>query len=130
MTLEELRRVRSLRANIDSINELLETLYFPYSSPGAVKEGGQNPNRGSDPTVQAFHRIEKKREELDRVQAEYSLKVAEIEDWLRTVDDLEVVAIIRYHYILRKSWKDTSKKVYGYASRETARMRINRFFSK
>lgn len=130
MTLEELRQVRSLKANVEIIEEELKALYFPYTSPNAPKEGGQNPNRGSDPTVQAFHKIEKKREQLERIQAEYAGRVHDVEEWLKTVEDLEIVAIVRYHYILNKTWKDTAKKVYGYASRETARMRVERFMRK
>lgn len=130
MDRNDLNQVRALRINIQAIQEEISALYFPYTSPNAPKDGGSNPNRGSDPTVSAFHRIEKKRAELDRIQAEYSMKVVEIEDWLKTIEDLEVVAIIRCHYILGKTWKQTAKQVYGYASRETARMRVERFLKK
>lgn len=130
MDIEELRRVRAIRQNADLIGEELKALYFPYTSPNAPKDGGQNPNRGSDPTVSAFHRIERKKAELAKLQAEYTQRVLEVEEWLKTVNDLEVVAIIRCHYILGKTWKETAKRVYGYASRETARMRVERFMKK
>lgn len=131
MDIEELRRVRALKANVDILEEELRALYFPYSSPNAPKSGGQNPNRGGNPTEQAYHRIERKKAELEKTRAEYLERTVHIEEWLTTVEDLEVVAIIRAHYILNKTWKQTAKMVYGgYAHKETPRLRVERFLEK
>jgi hypothetical protein len=128
MTIEELRKVRALKLNAEIIAEELNALYFPYVSPFAPKGEGSNPNRGSDPTPRAVERIDRKRKELEEVMNAYTEKVCEIEEWLKTIEDLELSGIIRTHYILGKSWKNTAKIVYGYASREAPRKRIERFF--
>lgn len=127
MTLEELRKVRALKLNAEIIVEELNALYFPYVSPNAPKSEGQNPNRGSDPTAQAYHKIQRKKQELERVRQEYTERVIEVEDWMRTIEDLEIVAIIRMHFLLGKTWRDTAKAVYGYAHRDTPRIRVERF---
>lgn len=128
MTIDDLRKVRAMKRNAEIIAEELNALYFPYKSPFAPRSEGQNPNRGSDPTPRAVERIDAMRKKLEEAMNEYTAKVYEVEEWLMTVDDMEVICIIRTHYILRKSWKETAKIVYGYASREAPRKRIERFF--
>lgn len=129
MTLEELRQIRGLKRNAEILEEEIAALYFPYTSPNAPKDGGQNPNRGSDPTARAFRRIEQRKERLERVMTEYRARAEAVEDWILTLQDLDLAAIIRAHFILGKTWRDTAKIVYGYASRQTPRMKVERYFT-
>lgn len=54
----------------------------------------------------------------------------EIEAWLLTVTDTEIVSIIRWKYLLRLDWKRVNMKVYGYPDYWYARKRLIRFFEK
>lgn len=50
--------------------------------------------------------------------------------WLIELDDPEIRSIIRWHYLNGKSWKQTSRLVYGANSYYNARKTLMRWFGK
>jgi hypothetical protein len=73
--------------------------------------------------VQLKELLECQRQEL------YEL-VEEIERWLTTVEDTEIVSIIRWHYLLKLNWRQTNLKVYGYPDYYYSRQKIIKYFEK
>ena len=65
-------------------------------------------------------------EERERMYA----TLEDIERWLITCEDPEIVSIIRWHYLLGLDWRQTNKKVYGYPDYWRSRKKIVRFFEK
>ena len=132
MTKEELEEYFTISSRITAIDEEIRTLYLPQ-----INAGGQNVGAGRvsariphSKTEEAAIRITQLRESL-QAERQRLLDLAEkIERWLETVEDPEIEAIVRWHYLLRYNWRVTNIKVYGYPSYWYARQRIERFFEK
>lgn len=129
MTKEKLEIYYGISSNIDAIEAEINTLYRPISSPNGRPGGGRS-SSPSSPTEQAALRIIRLRELLESEREKMYTLAEEIENWLTTVDDTEIVAIIRWHYLMRLPWNRTNIKVYGYPDYSYSRKRIDRFFGK
>lgn len=129
MTLEELKQYRAIRLEIDAIEEQIDEMYNTYHSPSFGPAASVNSEPHS-PVENALRKIQK----LERV---YNAKLdnlrerAEaIEEWLEPISGTFVGACIRYHYLLGYSWKETSRKMYGYDSYQNARKVVYRYFEQ
>jgi len=129
ITLEDLRQYRAIRAEISSIEAEVESLYYPVSSPPLMSESGHG-SGPSDPTVKAFHQIERDRERLDKKHAELVHQQIRIDRWLDKLENRHIAAIIRLHFIVGLSWRQTCLRVYGYPDPDICRMAVKRFFEK
>lgn len=127
MTIDTLEQYYGLASNIDAITEEIETLYNPVRSP--VSSGSHSSEPG-DPTRRSAMRIIQLKEMLEADKARQLELAEEIEHWLTTVNDSEVVSIIRWHYILHYNWKATNAKVYGYPDYHYARRQVHRYFER
>ena len=128
MTIEKLEQYYGIASNMEAIDQEIRTLYTPISSPNGNTSGTHSSTPG-DPTARSAMRIIHLQEML-KDERERLLQLAEeIEQWLLTVTDSEIVSIIRWHYLLRLNWKQTNMKVYGYPDYDYSRKRIARFFS-
>ena len=127
VTLEDLRQYRSVKEQIGAIEAEIASLYYPVSSPPLMSEGGHG-SGPSDPTVRAFYQIERDRERLNQKYAELTQKKIRIDEWLDSLDDHHIAAIIRYHFIVGLSWRQTCSKIYGYTDPDICRKAINKFF--
>lgn len=127
MTIETLEQYYGLAANIDAITEEIETLYNPVKSPVGSTTRNSEPG---DPTGRSAMRIIQLKDMLEADKARQLELAEEIEHWLMTVNDSEVVSIIRWHYILHYNWKATNAKVYGYPDYHYARRQVVRYFEK
>ena len=108
----------------------IQTLYTPISSPNGRETSGSFSSTPSDPTAHSAMRIIDLRETLaEQREAMYAM-LEEIEEWLITCEDPEIVSIIRWHYLLGLNWKQTNMKVYGYPDYDRSRKKIVRFFRK
>ena len=130
VTLEDLRQYRALKASIMAIEMEIESLYYPISSPPLMSDGSGKSLDPSDPTVRAFHQIEKDRERLDRKLKELSERKQIIDEWLDELQDGNIAAIIRYHFVIGLSWRHTCKQVYGYYDADTCRKAVARYFKQ
>ena len=64
------------------------------------------------------------------LKTELNDRKLEIEKWLRTLEDTFLIACIRFHYLRGYSWKETSKRVYGYDNYYNARKVVFRYFGR
>lgn len=128
MNIETLEQYYGIASNIEAIEEEIATLYNPVSSPnGHTEPRGTTP---SNPTERNALRIIHLREQCEQERERMYQLLEEIEAWLLTVQDTEIVSIIRWKYLLRLDWKRVNMKVYGYPDYWYARKRLIRFFEK
>ena len=128
MTIETLEQYYGIASNIEAIELEISTLYNPVSSPN-----GHTEPRGttqSNPTERNALRIIHLREQCEQERERMYALLEEIEAWLPTVTDTEIVSIIRWKYLLRLDWKRVNMKVYGYPSYDYSRKRLHRFFER
>lgn len=127
MTIETLEQFRGMKAECDMIQAEIETLYNPVASPNGRTEQGHGTQPGN-PTEQAAFRIIERERVLEQKQAEMMQNLSDIETWLESVSDAQIRALIRCYYILGKTWKATSIKIYGYPCPQRAHQKVHRFF--
>lgn len=130
MTIETLEEYRGIASGVEAIEMEIQTLYNPISSPNGREMQGSFSGSPSDPTAHAAMRIISLREKLDEERERMYATLENIERWLMTCEDPEIVSIIRWHYLLGLDWRQTNKKVYGYPDYWRARKKIVRFFEK
>ena len=133
MTIEQLEQYRGISANVEAIQMQIDHLYVPVTSPNGKTNTGSFSSTPGDPTGKAVMKIIELQEDLSQqLQAQVDM-LNEINEWMKevTVSDPEVAALIRFHYIAGLSWKETSKKFYGYKTgHSAARKRVFRFFGR
>ena len=129
MTIERLNQYRWIISNIKAITSEIDSFYEPISSPNGHQAvgGGKSVMDVGDPTTNAVNRILELKDQLDREQQELENMIEEIHTWMELIADLEVKAIIRRHFILGKTWLETSIETYGVQNRDYCRKRFYRF---
>lgn len=68
-------------------------------------------------------------EKIDRTIAKNQQRIDEIEEVISSVDDPEVLLMIRL-YQSGKTWDQVNRKVYGYDSSQACRVRVQRYLSR
>ena len=129
MTIELLEQYRGLCASVEAIRSELKYTYMPVQSPNGRTGGGHGSQPGN-PTERAAMQAMQIQEKLAKREQEQMEIGSVVEDWLMTVTDPEIEAIVRFYYILGYSWKATSTKVYGTPKYYLSRDKIYRFFGK
>ena len=129
MTIDKLEQYYGLASEIEAIEQEINQLYKPISSPNGRTDPGWS-TTPRDPTNRSVMRIIQLRDKLEDEKTRLRNLAEEIENWLPTVTDSEVRSIIRWHYLLRLDWKRTNMRVYGYPDYWYSRQRIHRFFDK
>lgn len=125
MTIERLRAFRGIQKEIEEIKREINTLYYPISSPRSSESHSTSPG---DPTASAVHRIMRLEERMaDKTQA-LADELEAIEEWLDTLQDHELRAIIRAHYLLGDSWARCTQRILNYEFSDSAKHRVYRFF--
>jgi len=129
MTIETLRQYRMIASNIEALENEIQSYYVPITSPnGRENVGGSSSVRVSgDPTAEAVNRILDLKDILIERQKEQQTMLYEIEQWLRGIEDIEIESIIRWHFLIGKTWADTNIKVFGYNDRDYCRKRFYRY---
>ena len=130
MTIETLEEYRGIASGVEAIEKEINMLYNPVSSPNGRETFGSFGGSPSDPTAHAVMRIISLREKLNEERERMYATLENIEMWMKTCDDPEIVSIIRWHYLLGLDWRQTNKKVYGYPDYYRSRKKILRFFEK
>lgn len=130
MTVEKLEAYRGLTSEIKGLREQIDSLYDTYRSPQLMSDGGSHSMSVGSPTESAVNKIVTLKAIYSKKIEEASDLLLEVENWLSTVEDSEIRSICRHHYILNKSWQQTSVVVYGYPSYYNSRKRIMRYFGK
>lgn len=129
MTIEKLEQYRGLTSEMKALSQQITSLYDTYRSPQLMSNGSHSMSAGS-PTENAVAKILKLEETYRRKYEESVDLLAEVENWLSQVEDAEIRSICRHHYILNKSWLQTSAIVYGFPSYYNSRKRVMRYFGR
>ena len=130
MTIEELEQYYFIAKNIEAIELDIQKLSKPIGSPNGRENIGSRPQSPSDPTARTAMQVIALKERLQSERERLIRLKIKIEDWLNEVDDAEIAAIVRWHYVHFASWKKTNLKVYGYPDYRYARRKVERYFEK
>ena len=115
ITILDLKDYRHLVKEIRIIDEELEWIYFPVSSPNGYTSGSRS-SEPSDPTARAVRRAGKLKERRARLLA----KVEAIDQWLLQLEDHHLAAICRARYILGRTWPEISMELCNSDSPSTS----------
>ena len=124
MTIERLRAFRGIQIEIEEIDREISLLYYPIASPRSSETHGTTPG---DPTARAVSIIMKKQEDIEVLRARLAQELQDIEEWIDTLDDHELRAIIRAHYLLGDSWARCCPRILNYRFSEAAKFRVYRY---
>ena len=130
MTLETLNHYAFINSTIEALEKDIENLYNPVKSPNGREVIGSFGGNPSNQTEENAIRAGELNDALDAKRKELLALSIKIEEWLRTVSDLEVEAIVRWRFKLCLSWRATSVRVYGYPNADRARKKLERFLKK
>lgn len=128
MTIEKLENYKGLVAEMRSLKESIDSLYNTYRSPQLMSDA-HSMSVGSPVETAVNKVLELKTVYEQKYEAAANL-LYNIETWLSQVEDQEIRSIIRFHYILNRSWVQTSTEVYGYSSYYNSRKRVMRYFGR
>ena len=123
VTILDLKDYRHLQKEIRTIDEELEWIYFPVSSPNG-KTSGSRGSEPSDPTARAVRKAARLKERRARLAA----KVDAIDWWLLNLEDHQLAAICRARYVLGRTWSEISLEICGSGSEATSRSIVRRHF--
>lgn len=129
MTIEMLEQYKGLTSEMQALRDQIDSLYDTYRSPQLMSNGGHSMS-ASSPTESAVAKILKLEKTYRKKYEEAVDLLAEVENWLSQVPDAEIRSICRHHYILNKSWSQTSAIVYGFPSYYNSRKRVMRYFGR
>lgn len=129
MTVEKLEQYKGLTSEMKALRDQIDSLYDTYRSPQLMSDGGSHSmSAAGSPTERAVAKILKLKETYQQKCDETADLLLQVENWLSQVEDPEIRSIIRFHYILNRSWQQTSTEVYGYPSYYNSRKKIMRYF--
>lgn len=129
MTIEDLEELRYLDSEIRAVQCEIEGMYNTYRSPEFEKIGS-SPLSPGDPTAQAVSKVMQLQRKYNSMLTEMADRRDRVNAWLVELDDREIRSIIRWHYLNGKTWKQTSRLVYGANSYYNARKTLMRFFGR
>lgn len=131
MTVEKLEQYKGLTSEMKALRDQIDSLYDTYRSPQLMSDGGSHSmSAAGSPTERAVAKILKLKETYQQKCDETADLLLQVENWLSQVEDPEIRSIIRFHYILNRSWQQTSTEVYGYPSYYNSRKKIMRYFGR
>ena len=125
MTIERLRAFRGIQKEKDEIMREIDLLYYPISSPGSSDFHSTTPG---DPTASTVAKIMRRQERLKELTQELAEELDYIENWVESLDDHELRAIIRAHYLMGENWKRCTQRILNYRSSDAAKYRVYRYF--
>ena len=128
MTIERLRQFRGIQKEVIELQREIDTLYFPISSPNGHQ--GLGSSMPGNPTERAVNRIIQLQEKAEALTQQLAEELEAIEQWLDELEDHELRAIIRAHYLLGDSWSRCTQRILNYEFSDTAKMRVYRYFNK
>lgn len=130
MSIEKLEAYKGLTSEMKALRDQIDSLYDTYRSPQFFSEGGSHSSNVGSPVEDAVNRILKLKDIYDHKYSEAAGLLLEVENWLSQVEDPEIRSIIRFHYVLNKSWVQTSTELYGFPSYYNSRKKIMRYFGR
>ena len=128
MTIDELEKYRGMAKEAEAIQQQL--IQLRESSLQGIKTDKiqSKSNVPSNPTERTALKVLDLEQRLEAQRMDMLNRCIEITTWIESVDDYELRAIIRNHYVLGKDWNQTCFEVIGYYSYSTARKKVERYF--
>ncbi len=135
MTMDDLGKVTGLRKEIELLDLQIRDLELWGSVPSARNPfessgSGASIPSPSDPTAAYAYRIQQLRDLLFMKRTELTEKLVEIEFWVKEVDNPLIRSIIRSHYLMGKTWRETAKRCCNSNNKETAFVLVKRYLKK
>lgn len=127
ITINDLEAFRGLSAELEALESMRQWAYYPVSSPNGHESIGQRGNAVSNPTEQAVHKLEQIDERIATKREELAIQLERILNWIDTIPDPTIRAMIQWHYIQGLDWGRTCRKVYGYHNYHTCRSAVMRY---
>lgn len=128
MTKQELESYVGIKAECEAIQIEIEMLYETVQALDYTKSVQASVGNVSNPTEKQAMRIMNLKEKLLKKRQEQIEMLEKIDEFVDSIENGEIRAIMRYHYLLGNSWTATSFKVFGVYSYDIPRKRIDRFF--
>ena len=118
VTIDDLYSYRNLCREINAIQFQINDTALAVRSPsfGGMPHG----TTPGDPTARAALKIIELEDDLKRKSNEMVDQAKQIEAWVDSTDNHEIRAIIRYHFLAGKTWRETSMAMYRSGARQTA----------
>lgn len=130
LTMNDLSAFVELSQEIRHLQDQLDNIYAAsIKSPKLEKIGSQS-NSVGNPTESAVFQKMRIEGQIQKKTQRLADLLVEIETKLEQIDDQKVKRIIRLHYLLNYSWRQTSLAVYGYSESQAAKYKLQRFFKK
>lgn len=115
MTVEKLEQYKGLTSEMKALRDQIDSLYDTYRSPQLMSDGGSHSmSVGGSPVETAVNKVLELKTVYEQKYEEAANLLYNIETWLSQIEDPEIRSIIRFHYILNRSWQQTSTEIYGY----------------
>lgn len=128
MTIEKLASYSHLKKEIEQIDLTIYELEKTIIGSSKINDINVPSGRISNPTEQLGLKLSKLKEKLISKKEDLLEKFEEIETFLATVTDLEVLTIIRIKYINCKSWNEVANELY--IDRTTAYKKVKSYLEK
>lgn len=128
MTIDKLASYSHLKKEIEQIDLTIYELEKTIIGSSKINDINIPSGRISNPTEQLGLKLSKLKEKLISKKEDLLEKFEEIETFLATVTDLEVLTIIRIKYINCKSWNDVANELY--IDRTTAYKKVKSYLEK
>ena len=127
ITIKDLEGYRGLSAELEALESMRQWTYYPVSSPNGHENIGQRGNAVSDPTAQAVRKLAEIDEKIAQKREELAVQLETLLNWIDTIPDPTIRAMIRWHYVQGLDWGKTCLKVYGYHNYHTCRSAVMRY---
>ena len=111
MTEDVLKGIRQKYKTVEELRAEIRAAYDVRHTP-KVSVSLRSTRDLSGPTVKALDHIDRLQMQLEAAEDDYLTDCEAIEAWLLTIPDMDVVAIIRWHFLLGCNWRQTSIKVF------------------
>lgn len=126
ITIEDLQQYQDMIAVVRSTEEEIRMVRESSSHPDSNSGGKSSVRSAGNPTHVKAMRIVDLEAKLDR----YRAKMKAVEDFTENIEDDLIRSIIRWHYIIGKSWGQTSVIMYGYHDKDICRKMVSRWFKE
>lgn len=130
ITLEDLRKYKRLRQSIRTLEREIMAVYVESPGPKENIAGKSSVRTPSNPTADKAWKASRLRDELENKLADLRRETERIERYTLQIEDVEIGAMIRAHYIRGFTWEQTAMQLYGYPDRWYCHKRVRRYFEK
>lgn len=132
MTLQQLNQYPYMDAKIERLRRDIDDLKGNWAVSGAVMASAKSPPYNMreiivgdrDTTKEAAIQISEKRKELECVICEK----AEIEQFIKSVEDMRIKEIMTFRYLYGETWKEVAAHFGNRETEGSVKMAVKRFF--